>query len=82
MFHVLTTFVRVESAMAVAMSPVFSRKYTVAAPTSGRASVASGIADPVPPSRENARPDPCTVMTSDATLNSVRYSGLRCLLFR
>ena len=58
------------------------RKYTVAAPTSGRASSDSGIADPVPPSSEKASPDPWTVITSDATLNSVRCSGLRSLLLK
>ena len=74
--------VRVESAIAVATSPVFSRKYMVAAPTSGRASVVNDIADCVPPRSWNASPEACTVITSDATLNSVRYSGLRALLFR
>ena len=44
--------VRVESAIAVATSPVFSRKYTVAAPTSGRARPLIDIAaSVVPPSR-------------------------------
>ena len=72
-----------DSAMAVAMSPVFSRKYTVAAPTSGRAIVASAFSGPACASSRNASPAPWTVTTSDAMLNSVRYSGLRSrLLFR
>ena len=73
MCQVLTIGVRVDSAIAVATMPVLSRKYAVAAPTSGRASAASDIAMSWrPPSRLKARPVACTVITSEATLKSVR----------
>src|SRR5947199_343288 len=64
--------------MAAAMKPVLSRKYTVAAPTSGRAIIGSGIPLPTtPPSSRNARPAPCTVTTSDAMLNATYSRAMR-----
>lgn len=58
-------------AIATAISPVLSRKYTVAAPTSGRATAVTGLG-PAPDSAVNADPAPATVTTSVAMLNSVR----------
>src|SRR5690242_10618873 len=68
--------------MAVATRPVFTRKYAVAAPTSGRATADKSCAAPGSPNQRMARPALSTVSTSAAILNIVRYTGLRSLLFR
>ena len=72
-----------DSAIAVAIRPVFSRKYTVAAPTSGRASAVSGSrtgsVDPPVAGAVAQRPVKATSPSPSAdndTAGSGRPSGL------
>ena len=82
MCQVFITLWRDERAMAAATRSVFSTKYAVAAPRSGRATVVSGSAALASPSQLKTAPAACTVMMSDAMLNSVRYAGLISFLLK
>src|SRR5947208_9043455 len=73
--HTAKQLRRLDSEIAAATRLVLIRKYVAIAPTSGFATAKRSDGTVVPPSRRYTTPVAAMVITSAATLKTVRYHG-------